>query len=112
MPRYPEYRGVKQQKGVNEDYWSIFIRHPNEKSKIIIGKYQTAEEAARAHDEVAILLFGSRAKLNFPNQNHGHDSQHSLLKKGMREKLIRFLMTNYHEAAFADSVWFSSFPTF
>ncbi|CAI9753636.1 unnamed protein product [Fraxinus pennsylvanica] len=63
MAKSKKFRGVRQR---NWGSWVSEIRHPLLKKRVWLGTYDTAEEAARAYDEAAVLLSGRNAKTNFP----------------------------------------------
>ncbi|CAH9084199.1 unnamed protein product [Cuscuta epithymum] len=61
-----KFRGVRQRQWGS---WVSEIRHPLLKKRIWLGTFETAEEAAKAYDQAAVLMNGQNAKTNFPTVN-------------------------------------------
>ncbi|NP_001306131.1 ethylene-responsive transcription factor SHINE3 [Solanum lycopersicum] len=77
MVQSKKFKGVRQRQWGS---WVSEIRHPLLKKRIWLGTFETAEEAARAYDEAAILMSGQVAKTNFPIVKESTDNNNDTTK--------------------------------
>ncbi|XP_059306673.1 ethylene-responsive transcription factor ERF003-like [Lycium ferocissimum] len=85
------YRGVRQR---HWGSWVSEIRHPSLKTRVWLGTFETAEDAARAYDEAARLMCGPTARTNFPYNATESQSSTRFLSSALIAKLQRCHMTS------------------
>ncbi|KAG6529071.1 dehydration-responsive element-binding protein 2E-like [Zingiber officinale] len=74
-----DYRGVRQR---TWGKWVAEIREPKKRTRLWLGSFATAEEAALAYDEAARRLYGPNAYANLPHLRAASASSHLLKPAG------------------------------
>ncbi|KAH0756371.1 hypothetical protein KY290_026641 [Solanum tuberosum] len=70
-----QYRGVRKRPKVK---YGADITNPIQKVRVLLGTFDTKEEATRAYNKAARMYRGPKAKLNFPTSNE--DNIENLIK--------------------------------
>lgn len=89
-PHQPLAKPTKLYRGVRQRHWGKWvaeIRLPRNRTRLWLGTFDTAEEAALAYDKAAFKLRGDFASLNFPDLRRNGSHYGPMLHSSVDAKL-------------------------
>lgn len=96
----------KRYKGVRMRSWGSWvseIRAPNQKTRIWLGSYSTAEAAARAYDAALLCLKPQSTNLNFPHSKIPHHPENTVMSPKSIQRVAAAAAANAENSSLQSS---------